>query len=148
MVGVFYSCKGENCFDSDTYEDFLFEDLNFTISYDSKIIDFESPNSPVISKKFTFTIPFIIDNFIIVIPIWTVYNYEEQKGIFSRLFNYLSHSKNNWTYGYIEDYKFIDYSRSKDNKIEYDNKTDTSNKPVLIIRIINPLERIHLYKRK
>ena len=148
FIAVFYSCKGENCTDSDTYEDFLYEDFNFTLSYDSKIIDFESPNSPVISKKFTFTIPFIIDNYIIVMPIWTVYNYEEQKGIFSRLFNYLSHSKNNWTYGDIEDYNFHDYSRSKENKIQYDNKTDTNNKPILFIRIVNPLERIQLFKRK
>ena len=94
------------------------------------------------------TVPFITDNLIFLYPEWEVYNFEEQKDIFSRLFDRFHNLKNNCSFGKIIDIQLQDYSRTKRNKIEYDNETDSEIAPTLIFQIFNPLEGIHLFKRK
>ena len=143
---VAFKCKGENC--TDSYSDFFDEELNFNIYYESKIIDFESKDSPVKTKRFNLSIPFIVNNLIALYPKWEVYNYEEQKNIFSRLFDRFHDLKNNYSYGKIVDLQLHDFSKTKYNKIEYDKETDLEYAPTLSLKFINTLEGIHLFKRK
>ena len=122
---VAFKCKGENC--TDSYSDFFDEELNFNIYYESKIIDFESKDSPVKTKRFNLSIPFIVNNLIALHPKWEVYNY---------------------SYGKIVDLQLHDFSTTKYNKIEYDKETDLEYAPTLSLKFINTLEGIHLFKRK
>ena len=78
----------------------------------------------------------------------SIYNFKEQKDIFSRLFDSNHDFKNNCSFGKIIDLKFQDHSRSKMNQIEYDKEKDLEIAPTISFQIINPLEGIHLFKRK
>ena len=146
LIMILFKCKGENC--SDSYTNFFEEQLTFIMYYKTKIIDFENADYPIQNKTFNYSIPFIVNNYILFFPVWEVYNYEEQKDIFSRLFDYMNGKRNNYTYGRIVASKYQDLSRTKYNKIEYDNETDLELEISLELRIINNLEGIHLYKRK
>jgi len=147
LLLLLFKCQGKNCTDFEKNREFFRENLNFTISHESKIIDFESADSPVINKTKTFYKPFITKQVLKFLPIWEFYNYEEQIGIFSRLFNYMSDSRNNWTFGQIENYKLLPFD-NEDNAIIYDNETDIEYKLVFAMYNINILDGIHLYKRK
>ena len=58
-MSLSFSCQGKNCNDLGKKSKFFREKLNFTISYESKILDFESDDSPAINKTKTFNISFI-----------------------------------------------------------------------------------------
>ena len=148
LLSLSFSCQGKNCTDLGKKSKFFREKLNFTISYESKILDFESDDSPAINKTKTFTTSFISSKYFYIDPVWKFYNYEEQIGIFSRLFNYMSDSRSNWTFGQIENYELEDDSDNEDNKAIYDNETDTEYKFICFMYNINILDGIHLYKRK
>ena len=148
LVILSFRCKGKNCTSLAKKNKLFKEKLNFTLSYSSKIIDFESSDSPVINQTNIFTIPFITKKYFFIYPIWEFYNYEEQIGIFSRLMNYMTNTPNNWTFGQIVNYEFEDNSDSEDNKIIYDNESDIEYKIVSVLYNINVLNGIHLYKRK
>ena len=90
------------------------------------------------------SIPFIVNNLIALYPKWEVYNYEEQKNIFLRLFDRFHDLKNNYSYGKIVDLQLHDFSTTKYNKIEYDKETDLEYAPTLFLKFINTLEGIHL----
>jgi hypothetical protein len=72
-----FSCRGKNCTDLGKKSDFFGEKLNFTISYESKILDFESDDSPAINKTKIFTFSFFSSKYFYLKPVWKFYNYEE-----------------------------------------------------------------------
>lgn len=70
------------------------------------LIDHNNDNSPIyeINDYFYQTIPIYFNNYYDIILNWEIIKYKKQKGIF-RIFNKLLNKKDEYSYGYIKDYK-------------------------------------------
>ena len=147
-IVIAYNCLDDCTFKSKEIEDLLDEEFTFIISYNSKLIDNDNEDSPVIDTILNYTHYFYLDAYFFgLCPIWEVYNYEEKKGIFERMIDFMNDKEYIHTFGQMKDVKVYDLSREIDDDIEHDKETGKYYKSVLGLSILNPLEGIHKYKR-
>ena len=147
-IAVFYVCPDNNCtFESKNFSDLIYNEYSLILSYGSKSMEHNNPNSPVKDTILNFTYNFYLDdNFFQITPKFEVYNYEEKKGIISKVIDSFKGLPNDYTFGQIISDKYIDFSRNTKNIIC--NKTsEVCVKIMLLLSISNPLEGIHFYKR-
>ena len=105
------------------------------------------PDSPVKDTILNFTYGFYLDdNFFGITPKFEIYNYEEKKGMISRMIDSFSGYSNHHTFGQIIGDKYNDFSR-KIKDIQCDKNNEHCVKFILMLSISNPLEGIHFYKR-
>jgi len=123
---------------------FKHELYNFIVFYSSKIIDNDNNDSPVADVIFNSSYKFYLDKFFLVDFVWKVTNYEEKKGIISRVSDSIFNKPNSYTFGKIEN--ILDADQSEDDTEVCEN--DICYKHVLFMWIINPFDSIQLYKRK
>ena len=148
MIGIFYVCPYGNCtFETKEFKDLIYDEFNLILSYNSKLIDNDNPDSPVQDIMLNFTFSFYFDDkFCEIRPKWEVYNYEEKKGVISRMIDKIKGKPDDYSFGQITDYEYKDFSKIiKD--IRCDKHGKDCIKLALILEIYNDFEGIHFYKR-
>ena len=75
---------------------------------------------------------------------WGIYNYEEEKGIWSKIYDKIFHKENNYNFGLIESSQV--YSLPSSPYLIMFNQTIF--KALMINQMFNRLNGIHQYKRK
>ena len=114
------------------------------IYYEGKNIDHENPDSPVINSNIIFLQRFFSNNLAMVETYWGIYNYEEEKGIWSKIYDKIFHKENNYNFGLIESSQV--YSLPYSPYLIMFNRTIF--KALMINQMFNRLNGIHQYKRK
>ena len=149
LIFIQYKCLDNCTFKVKELKKIMKKEFSLITSYSTKLIDNDNPNFPVINAVLKDTYSFYLDDFYGVYPIWEVYNYEEKKGIFQRLYDhFFTDNKNSQTFGKFKEVKDHDFTSDVDGvDIHCDGKNENCIKDVLGILILNPLEGIHLYKR-
>ena len=95
-------------------------EFNLNIYYESKILDHENKTSPVKNSIISINQKFFISNTYILEAYWGIYNYEEEKGIFSKIFDSIIDSVNEYKFSIIDDIKTYQHL-DKDNYVFVDN---------------------------
>ena len=153
MIYGIYNCLTSNCEfnipkDKDNFPfDIIWPlPLKFKIIYDTIVIDFENPDSPINKLNGTFMSEFFVEQGSYINLNWNVYNYEEKKGIFSRVFDTFLNKQNNITYGDLSNIN--SGINLVNNSIQYNKETGNIQKIAFILNIENPFDKIHYFKRK
>ena len=134
--GLFYKCETDECNDLD-------KEFIFNMNYDSKILDHENSSSPISDTKSNFEYTFSLNQSKKIEAFWGVYGYEEEKGIFSKIYDNIINKVNKFTFGAIDNYQI--YSL---NSISYDRCGKTYCVEIIKFQMYNELKGIHQYKRK
>ena len=139
---LFYKCSYKEpdniCLDEES------QGFELNIYYNSKILDHENSYSPVRNSSLNFIQIFHSDYMTMMETYWETYNYEEKKGIMTKIFDYIFDNQNNYTFGQITHSQV--YSIGKFRKVDYND--DFCLLPMLAIHMNNQLTGIHLYKRQ
>ena len=142
-IGILYKCNRttDDCNDKnqETHE------YNLYIYYEGKNIDHENPDFPVINSTIIFLQRFFSNNLAMVETYWGIYNYEEEKGIWSKIYDKIFEKENKYNFGLIESSQVYSLPSSP-----YYIIYDDSNiyKLLMINQMFNRLNGIHQYKRK
>lgn len=65
------------------------EEFTLNIFYDSKIFDHKNTNVPVRNSTYNLVQSFSTCVLVSIDAFWSIYNYEEEKGIFSKIYDYM-----------------------------------------------------------
>ena len=108
------------------------------VFYSTKVIDNDNEETPVVDATFSYNCSFSLENIVKLDAKWGVYHYEEKKGIISRVSDSILNKQNQYIFGRIEKIETLAVPNIPEIKI-----IDS----LIVFRINNPLEGIHLYKR-
>ena len=149
-IGIMYVCPDNNCtFESIEFEDLIYKEYTLVMSYNSKLMEHNNPDSPVQDIILNYTYNFYLDdNFYGIYPKWEVFNYEEKKGVLLRMYDYIQGKSNFHSFGQINEneVQYKDLSKRVKNII-CNKKGEECVKMILALYIQNPFEGIHDYKR-
>ena len=85
---ILYKIPKQN--DSNITEEVLTEEeFTLNIFYDSKIFDHKNTNVPVRNSTYNLVQSFSTSVLVSIDAFWSIYNYEEEKGIFSKIYDYV-----------------------------------------------------------
>ena len=146
---LYYICpvNDENCTFSSKNESNVL-DYNFFIRYSTKVLDNDNEDSPVKDTYLNYKFTFSPENYIFISPNWEVYNYEEKKGVISRVADSILNKQYKFIFGrFSESVTPVIYNLSYLNYGEsiFGNR---KRKMVLNLRLSNSFEGIHQYQRK
>ena len=127
---------------------------DFYIRYSTKVLDNDNEDIPVVDEDFNSTISISFSPGIIsqITAKWEVYEYEEKKGILSRVSDSILNNKNRYIFGRLSENplkEVMDFSILNEAHFPYMPPIpifDHGN--LLFFYIKNDLEAIHQYKRK
>ena len=108
------------------------------VFYSTKVIDNDNEETPVVDATFSYNCSFSLENIVKLDAKWGVYHYEEKKGIISRVSDSILNKQNQYIFGRIEKIESLIVPNIQQIKIE---------DFLILFRINNPLDGIHLYKR-
>lgn len=137
-IVIGYRCKTNDdgvkeCLPEEEEEEYYnYHPLLFTILYKNKMLDYESSGFPIknTDRFFIYSFnPFSYEMFHIK---WDVFNFEEKKGIFSRLFDKIQGKKNSDFFGQFQKGETLTYQTNFNEPSEYNDHTNYM-KPILII---------------
>ena len=78
---------------------------------------------------------------------WDIYNYQEEKGIVQKIYDYIFENQFNFTFGHIKSSQVYSVEKLANLRpVDCDEKNYM--KPMIIISMYNQLTGIHQYKRK
>ena len=148
---LIYNCPDHNCTFEKNLTKLLWDEYSFILSYNSKIMEHENIDSPVEDIQLNYTYNFFLDdNLYYISPIWEFFNYEEKKGVFSRMIDSLNNKPNIHTFGQIKNIKSLEISNNIDDTEDIEDiicDKGECGKIILMLHIDNPFEGIHYYKR-
>ena len=139
---IFYKCLKDN-FD-DICLNKISAQFELNIYYDSLAFDHENPNSPVHNSTINYVQILNPRYYNLMESYWEVFNYEEKKGIISKIYDHIFSKQNNFTSGYIQN-SLLSVVENYDFFVIDEIYL---LKPIVAFKIFNKLEGIHLYKRK
>ena len=139
-------CRDEDCKIDKKYEaDITKNDYQLILSYNTSVIDDDNDDNPIVNTLLNFTYKFSLENVADILLRRDVYNFEEKKDILLRITDYLLDYQNNYTFGKFEE---VYTSANKNSGRAHCVINDRFCLNVINLKIENPLEGIHLYKRK
>ena len=149
-VDINYNINMEDYIDlfNNIYEYYL------KISYEGQILDHENVESPVIKSKIEFEQRFFTNNLTMIETYWGIYDYKEEKGMWSKIYDKIFDKDIDYDFGFIESYQV--YSIPSITKIPqipiFPNISKESDiifkKQLVDFQMFNKLNGIHQYKRK
>ena len=149
-VDINYNINMEDYIDlfNNIYEYYL------KISYEGQILDHENVESPVIKSKIEFEQRFFTNNLTMIETYWGIYDYKEEKGMWSKIYDKIFDKDIDYDFGFIESYQV--YSIPSITKIpqipmfpNINKESDHIFKKQLVdFQMFNKLNGIHQYKRK
>ena len=138
---IIYICNDNNCSSYKRNEtDIIKNDYQLILSYNTSVIDNDNDDNPIVNTLLNFTYKFALENIADILLRRDIYNFEEKKDILYRITDYLLNHQNNYSFGKIEE-----VFTSVNNNTSLNDRYYLC---VIKIKIENPYEGIHLYKRK